>query len=324
MEQQAANLSFSGAALVARRGRVLLRKGYGAASRRWKRPNSERTQFRIASISKQFTAVAILLLQGRGKLDVHDHVCDYISDCPAAWADITLHQLLTHTSGIHNLYADPGYTAWQATPAAPAEVMQHYIELPLDFPPGTSWNYTNSGYDLLGQVIERASGLPYEKFLRENIFTPLGMRDTGLLGATHQASGYANSFDLTPADTSHPMVDYASGGLYSTVGDLYLWDQALFDDSFLPADLRDLAFTAYEFMPQSGGLSYGYGFMVGELPELNGHRLVGHTGRIEGFLTANFYFPDEQAAVILLANQRDPSLNSIFIQLASRVLEPAS
>jgi CubicO group peptidase (beta-lactamase class C family) len=325
MGQQAANLSFSGAALVARRGHILLQRGYGSADRRRKLPNTERTQFRIASITKQFTAVAILLLHSRGKLDVREHLCDYISDCPAAWAEITLHQLLTHTSGIHNLYADPDYTAWQATPAAPAEVMQHYIDLPLDFAPGTSWSYTNSGYDLLGQVIERASGLTYEGFLRENIFQPLAMRDTGLLGATRQAAGYGNSYELAPAETSHPVVDYAAGGLYSTVGDLYLWDQALFNDQFLSPQLRAMAFTPYEPVPGFSGVhitSYGYGFMLGQLREPYDQHFIAHGGRLDGYSAMNAYFPDEQVAVVLLGNQRDPPVTGIFTQLATMVFEP--
>jgi CubicO group peptidase (beta-lactamase class C family) len=324
MEQQAANLSFSGAVLVARRGKVFLQNGYGAADRRWKRPNTEQTRFRIASISKQFTAVAILLLQSRGKLNVHDRVCTYLPDCPPAWEAVTLHQLLTHTSGIPNYTVQPDYASYRATPAASSEVMARFSDLPLEFAPGDRFAYSNSGYLVLGLVIERLSALPYEQFLQQNIFTPLGLKNTGCLDGTGLALGYANSYDRTQADHSDPMAECADGGLYSTVGDLYLWDQALLDDSFLSADLRELAFTAYEFMPESGGLSYGYGFMVGELPELYGHPLVGHTGRIEGFLTANFYFPDEQVAVILLANQRNPSLISIFTQLASKVLEPAS
>ncbi len=328
MDQQAANLSFSGAALVARGGSILLEKGYGAADRRWKRPNTADTQFRIASISKQFTAVAILLLHSRGKLDVHDRMCLYVPNCPPAWTDITVHQLLAHTSGIHDLYEQPGYAAWQATPAAPEEVMQHFIDLPLDFPPGTSWRYTDSGYELLGQIVERVSGVPYGQFLEENIFRPLGMAHTGILGPTHLALGYNNCCDLTPAATSDPRVDFASGDLYSTVADLYAWDQALFDDRFLSPDLRGMAFTPYEIMTDFGGLrgastgmSYGYGSMVGEM---YGHRLIGHTGRTDGYSSLDFYFPDDQVAVILLGNQRNPPVtSSLVIELVSVVFKPA-
>ena len=327
MDQQAANLSFSGAALVARRGPILLLNGYGAADRRWKRPNTANTQFRIASISKEFTAVAVLLLQARGKLDVHDRMCAYVPNCPPAWADITVHQLLVHTSGIHDLYEQPGYTAWQATPAAPAEVMQHYIDLPLDFPPGQSWRYSDSGYQLLGQIVERVSGLPYGQFLEEKIFRPLGMTHTGILGATHLALGYNNCCDLVPAETSDPTVDFASGDLYSTVGDLYAWDQALFNDRFLSPDLRERAFTPYETMTDVGGLrgvssgmSYGYGSIVGDMC---GHRLVGHTGILDGYSSLNFYFPDLQVAVILLENRRNPPVtSSMVIELVSMVFRP--
>ena len=326
MEQQAANLSFSGAALVARQGHVLLQKGYGAASRRFRRPNTERTQFRIASISKQFTAVAVLLLHARGKLDLHDRACDYIPDCPPAWADITLHQLLTHTSGIRGHYDDPTYPALQATPATPAEVMQRFADWPLEFAPGSSWKYSNSGYLVLGRIIERVSGMPYGQFLQANIFAPLGMRDTGYLHPTHTASGYANSYELAPAEAADPSVDYAAGGLYSTVGDLYIWDRALFDDAFLSPDLRAMAFTPYEAMPGANGMDntgYGYGFMLGQLRQPYGQRYVAHGGRAEGYSAMNAYFPDEQVAVVLLGNQRNPPVTGLFTQLASMVLEPA-
>ena len=326
MEQQAGNLSFSGAALVARQGRVLLQRGYGQASRLWKRPNTERTQFRIASISKQFTAVAILLLHSQGRLDVRDHLCDYISDCPPAWADITLHQLLTHTSGIRGHYDDPTYPAWQATPETPAEVMQRFADWPLEFAPGTSWKYSDSGYLVLGRIIERVSGMPYGQFLQENIFASLDMRDTGYLHATHLASGYGNSYELTPAEAADPSVDYAAGGLYSTVGDLYLWDRALFNDQFLSPDLRELAFTPYETMPGFGGseeASYGYGFMLGQLRQPYGQPFIAHGGRAEGFSAMNAYFPDEQVTIILLGNQRNPPVTGIFTQLTSIVFKPA-
>ena len=326
MEQQAANLSFSGAALVARQGRVLLEQAYGLASRRYRRPNTVRTQFRIASISKQFTAVAVLLLHARGKLDVHDRACDYIPDCPPAWAEITLHQLLTHTSGIRGHYDDPTYPAWQATPETPAEVMQRFADWPLEFAPGTSWKYSDSGYLVLGRIIERVSGMPYGQFLQVNIFAPLGMRDTEYLHATYLASGYSNSYELTPAEAADPSVDYAAGGLYSTVGDLYLWDRALFDDAFLSPDLRELAFTPYERVVGFGGMDntgYGYGFMLGQLRQPYGEPFIAHGGRAEGYSAMNAYFPDEQVAVVLLGNQRNPPVTGIFTQLASMVFEPA-
>lgn len=326
MDQQAANLSFSGAALVARQGRVLLDKAYGLASRQYRRPNTLRTQFRIASISKQFTAVAILLLHARGKLDVTDRACDYIADCPPAWHDITLHMLLTHTSGIRGHYDDPTYPAWQATPATPAEVMQRFADWPLEFAPGTSWKYSDSGYLVLGRIIERVSGMPYGQFLQENIFAPLGLRDTGYLHATHLASGYGNSYEITPAAAADLSVDYAAGGLYSTVGDLYIWDRALFDDAFLSPDLREMAFTPYERAPGFNGSDnngYGYGFMLGQLRQPYGQPFIAHGGRAEGYSAMNAYFPDTQVTVVLLGNQRNPPVTGMFIELATMVFDAA-
>lgn len=326
MDQQAGNLSFSGAALVARGGKILLQRGYGLADRQAKRPNTEQTRFRIASITKQFTAVAILLLQGRGKLDVRDHACDYISDCPPAWADITLHQLLTHTSGIRGHYDDPTYPAWQETPVTPAEDMERFADWPLEFAPGTSWKYSDSGYLVLGRIIERVSGMPYGQFLQENIFTPLGMRDTGYLDPTELASGYGNSYEIPTAVHADPSVDYAAGGLYSTVRDLYLWDRALFNDQFLSPDLRDMAFTPYEHVSGFGGVDntgYGYGFMLGQLRQPYGQSLILHGGRAEGYSAMNAYFPDEQVTIVLLGNQRNPPVTGIFVDLACMVFEQA-
>ncbi len=327
MDRQAESLSFSGAALVARDGKILLQRGYGLADRQSKRPNTEQTRFRIASITKEFTAVAILLLQARGKLDVRDHVCDYISDCPAAWGDITLHQLLAHTSGIREHYADPSYPAWQETPVTPVEDMERFAAWPLEFAPGTSWKYSNSGYVVLGLIIERVSGMPYGQFLEENIFAPLGMRDTGYLEPRDLAAGYGNSFEIPTAVHADPSVDYAAGGLYSTVGDLYLWDRALFNDQFLSPGLRAMAFTPYVHVPGSSGLDnvgYGYGFMIGQLRQpCSSQSVILHGGLAEGYSAMNAYFPDEQVAIVLLGNQRNPPVTGTFLGLACMVFEPA-
>jgi CubicO group peptidase (beta-lactamase class C family) len=146
------------------------------------------------------------------------------------------------------------------------------------------------------------------------------MTGTGLRNIPQDlALGYENSFTLTPAAMADPSIEYAAGGLYSTVGDLYRWDKALFTDELLPQDLRDKMFTAYEAMPDSGGLSYGYGCQIGNM---NGHRVVGHSGILEGYSTMNVYYPDDQVAVILLGNQRNPSVYGIGIQLAYMALRP--
>ena len=170
---------FMGSVLVARGADVLLSKGYGSANLEWDVPNSPATKFRIGSVTKQFTAAAILLLQERGKLQVEDPVKKYMADAPAAWDKITIYHLLTHTSGIPSFTNFPEYTKWEPFAATAAEEVARFRDKPLDFAPGEKWSYSNSAYVLLGYVIEKISGGSYEKFVRENIFGPLGMRDSG-------------------------------------------------------------------------------------------------------------------------------------------------
>jgi CubicO group peptidase (beta-lactamase class C family) len=164
--------SFSGSVLMARNGEVLLTKGYGFADREHKISNTPQTKFRLGSITKQFTAMAIIILEAQDKLDAQDPICKYLTECPEAWATITIHHLLTHTSGIPNFTDFPDYRRTSATPSAPEETIDRFQDEPLDFQPGESWSYSNSGYILLGHIIERVSNQSYEEFLQENIFTP--------------------------------------------------------------------------------------------------------------------------------------------------------
>ena len=314
LTKQTTERSLSGSVLVAREGKLLLNNGYGEADREKKVPNTARTKFRIASITKQFTAMAVLILQARGKLGVQDRVCAYILNCPPAWEAITFHHLLTHTSGLPDYYSSTDWRTFQATPMTPSGIVAHFMDKPLDFQPGEKWNYSNSGYTVLGTLIEQVSGISYEAFIKENILDPLKMEDTGYLDNTEgMAVGYATANSTTPADFEDASSLYASGGMYSTVGDLYLWDQALYADKLIPKDLRDKMLTPYLPMSNFAGFSYGYGSMIGEIA---GRRAVGHAGRIEGFSSLNMYFPDDKVAVVILSNQRDPPAYDIGIRLA--------
>jgi CubicO group peptidase (beta-lactamase class C family) len=314
LTNRAKDSSFTGSVLVAREGRILLSNGYSESDREKKALNTARTKFRIASITKQFTALAVLILQARGKLDVQDRVCAHISNCPPAWETITLHHLLTHTSGLPNYYTSPDWVFFQATPMTPSDIIATFIDKPLDFQPGDQWSYSNSGYVLLGSLIEQVSGMTYEAFIRENILVPLKMTDTGYLDNTEGlAVGYATEYSTTPANFEDSSGLYASGGMYSTVGDLYLWDQALYTDKLIPKDLRDKMFTPYAMMTDGSGWGYGYGWYIGELAN---RRMVGHSGRIEGFSSLNTYYPDDKVVVIVLSNQRDPPAYDIGFQLA--------
>jgi CubicO group peptidase (beta-lactamase class C family) len=293
---------FSGTFLIARGDEILLDKGYGLADREWNIPNIPESKFRIGSITKQFTAVAILMLQERGELTVQDPICDYLEDCAETWGDITIHQLLTHTSGIHSMTDMPDFAEWMTLPATPKTLVEYFMDEPLDFEPGTDWYYSNSGYILLGLIIEAASGQSYRRFLTENIFEPLRMENTGYdvntSVLTNRARGYASP--TRNADYINMSVPYSAGALYSTTGDLYKWTRALFDGQVISQETLEASLGARVEVPdQSLPGQYSYGLM---LLDIEGHRMIGHGGNINGFAAWQSYFPDEDVTIIVLSN----------------------
>jgi CubicO group peptidase (beta-lactamase class C family) len=309
--------SFTGAVLVARNGEVLFSQGYGLADRDKNLPNTPQTKYRLGSITKQFTAMAILMLQAQAKLNVQDPICRYIPECPPAWQAITTHHLLTHTSGIPNFTGFRDYQATKATPSPPAQTIARFRNEPLDFQPGKRWNYSNSGYILLGYIIEQASGQSYEAFLQANIFAPLHMKATGY---DHNdgslAVGYTGRHGLwRKAETIDMSIPYAAGGLYSTVEDLFRWDQALYTEQLVPQEMLDLMFTPYAKMPGIG-LSYGYGWSVGEM---NNHQAVAHGGGIEGFVTEIRRYIEDQVTIIILSNRDTTGIQSAADIIAQAV-----
>jgi CubicO group peptidase (beta-lactamase class C family) len=315
LNKQVENNLFSGAVLIAQNGAILVSKGYGLADRARNLPNMPQTKFRLGSLTKPFTAVAILQLQAQGKLNVQDHICQYIADCPAAWQAITIHHLLTHTAGIPDLTHFPDYAQTKTIPSTPTQTIARFKDKPLDFQPGTKWDYSNSGYIVLGAIIEQASGKTYETFLQENIFTPLHMLNTGYEhDKSMLATGYANA--NAEAEAIDMSIPFAAGGLYSTVEDLVRWDQALDTEKLLPKPLLDTMFTAHAAIPNSDGASYGYGWVIGQ--QL-GHSAIGHNGGIEGFVSSLNRFPDDKVTIIMLSNQQDINPNAISNQLAGIV-----
>ena len=174
-----ANHQFMGSVLVARGSHVLLSKGYGSANLEWEVPNSPNTKFRLGSITKQFTAASILLLEERGKLNINDPVKKYVPDAPPTWEKITIFHVLTHTSGIPSFTSFADYPKLEPFPATAEQLVARFRDKPLEFQSGEKWNYSNSGYVLLTYLTERISGTSYEQFVRENIFAPLGMQDSG-------------------------------------------------------------------------------------------------------------------------------------------------
>jgi CubicO group peptidase (beta-lactamase class C family) len=301
---------FMGSVLVAQDGKILLDQGYGFANLEWQVSNTPTTKFRLGSITKQFTAASILLLEERGKLKVEDPVKKYLTDAPAAWDKITIFHLLTHTSGIPNFTGFPDYPTSEATPTTPEKLVARFRDKPLEFEPGTKWNYSNSGYALLGYLIEKISGQSYAGFVQENIFTPLGMKDSGYDSnsavISRRATGYAPSFaGPVNAGFIHMSIPFAAGALYSTTEDLLRWEQGLFGGKVLkPESLAKMT------TPFKEDYAFGLGVTA-----KNGHKVIWHNGGIEGFNTALEYYPDDKLVVAVLANLNGPFVEQIAANL---------
>jgi CubicO group peptidase (beta-lactamase class C family) len=287
---------FSGSVLVAHKGRIVLSKGYGCANYELGVPNSPETRFRLGSVTKQFTAMAILQLEERGKLKVTDTVKSVFPDYPGG-EKITIHNLLTHTSGIPNFTDLPDYLKIQTLPSPVLQTVERFKNLPLDFAPGEKFSYSNSGYILLGAVIEKVTGGTYEEFVRENIFRPLGMEGSGYdhneTILKSRASGYEFPEDrMANASYIDMSIPHAAGALYSTVEDLYKWDRALYTDKLISPASRTRLFTPFKG-------TYAYGWSIGSFA---GRKTIGHGGGINGFTTDIIRFPDDDACVIVLNN----------------------
>jgi len=310
VQSYVSNKAFMGSVLVARGADVLLDKGYGSADLDWDIPDSSSTKYRLGSITKQFTAASILLLEERGKLKVEDPVKKYLPDAPAAWDKITIFSVLTHTSGIPNFTSFPEYRTLEPFPLTPEKIVALFRDKPLDFQPGEKYSYSNSGYVLLGYLIEKISGESYQKFVQNNIFTPVGMKDSGYDSNTavipHHASGYtrgANGF--VNAGYIDMTIPFSAGGLYSTTGDLFRWEQALFGGKVLtPASLQKMT------TPFKDG--YAFGLLV---QTVNGRKVIWHNGGIEGFNTYLAYYPESRTTVIVLGNLNGSAPDEIGRQL---------
>jgi CubicO group peptidase (beta-lactamase class C family) len=310
--------AFTGAVLVARNGEILLSQAYGWADWEKQLPNTPQTKFRIGSVTKQFTAMAVLLLQAEGRLTVQDHVCTYLPDCPAAWQEITIHHLLTHTSGIPNFTGFPDYRKLQATPSAPEQTIARFKDKPLDFKPGEEWRYSNSGYILLGYIIEQASGQSYETYVQGHIFAPLEMSSSGY---DHNdgslAIGYTGAKSRwDQADTIDMSIPFAAGALFSTIEDLYRWDQALYSDQFVSQETLDLMFTSH--VKVGGDDSYGYGWFIGKMGE---QRVISHGGGIDGFLSEIRRYEDDQVTLIVLTNRDTTNISKVADQIEQVIFE---
>jgi CubicO group peptidase (beta-lactamase class C family) len=293
---------FMGSVLVAQDGKVLLDKGYGFANLEWDVPNTPTTKFRLGSITKQFTAASILLLEEQGKIKVEDPVKKYMPDAPAAWDKITIFHVLTHTSGIPSFTSFPDFESREAQAMTPEKLVEWFRDKPLEFEPGTKWNYSNSGYVLLGYLIEKISGQSYSEFVQQNIFTPMGMKDSGHDSNSaiiaHRAAGYTpGKSGAVNAGFVHMSIPFSAGALYSTTEDLLRWEQGLFGGKVL---------TAASLAKMTTPFKQDYAFGLGVSTQ-NGHKMIAHDGGIQGFNTALAYYPDDKLVVAVLANVNGPA-----------------
>lgn len=309
------NSAFMGTVLVVEGDQVLLDKGYGMASLEWQVPNAPDAKFRLGSLTKQFTATLVLLLQQDGKLNVNDPVSKYVTDAPPAWAKITLANLLGHTSGIPNFTGFKEFSTWCMSPHTPAEEIAFFKDKPLDFEPGSKFAYSNSNYIVLGVVIEKVSGKKYADMLRERIFDPLGMKDTGLdsddLVLPKRAVGYRpGPHGVDVARSESMTIPWSAGAIYSTTGDLLKWEHGLFGAKILSAD-------SLKQMTTPGKGDYGFGVFM---QTKDGVRIVSHGGGIEGFNTQLEYAPEKQIAVVVLSNVNGGAPDAMGGQLMDTVL----
>jgi CubicO group peptidase (beta-lactamase class C family) len=308
--------AFMGAVLVARDGDILLNKGYGSANLEWDIPNTPTTKFRLGSLTKQFTAASILLLEERGRLKVEDPVKKYLPDAPAAWDRITIFNLLTHSSGIPNFTGFPEYKSIEPFSISAEKLVAMFRDKPLDFAPGEKMSYSNSGYVLLGRLIEIIAGLSYPTFVHDNLFVPLAMNDSGYDSNSaiipRRASGYSPlGTTLTNAGFIHMSVPHAAGALYSTTEDLLKWERGLFGGRVISAaSLRKMT-TPYKN-------NYAFGLVV---RDEDGHKTISHNGGIEGFNTMLIYYPDQKVTVVVLGNVNGNAPTEIALKLASMAVD---
>jgi len=288
---------------IINRGEVVQTITRGLANVEWNVPISPNTIFRIGSITKQFTAVAIMMLCEDGRLSVDDPIGKFLPDISPTLASISLRQLLSHTSGIANYTDLPEYVPNSRNVVTPKEISALFENLPLDFEPGSAYRYSNSGYLLLGRILETVTEQSYENYLRDHIFRPLGMHQTSYLNVAPivygRASGYStNSDGIFNASFLSMTWPHAAGALGSSVTDLALWHAALRDNRLISQQTLSMMHTPAILLDGSS-CGYGFGWMVGSFNE---HRFVHHAGGINGFSSYMAWFPDDDIAIILLSN----------------------
>ncbi len=314
------------AALIARDGKIVFQGGFGLADIASKTPVTTETKFRIGSVSKQFTACAILKLAEQGKLSLDDTLDKFYPDFPRA-SDVTIKQLLTHTSGIHSYTDKKEFLGRVKEPIEPAKLIEWFRNDLPDFVPGKGFHYNNSAYFLLGEIAAKVSGKPFADHLRETFFEPLGMKSSGIfMNATppeNMALGYSLVGEkLEPALNWDMSWAGGAGAMYSTVGDLFLWNEALFGGKVLNEASLKAAITPVELQADVDGMKYGYGLILSEMKRLPA---IGHGGGLNGWSSDLLRLPEQHCTVVVLTNAlpAPPKLTPGVISrlLAEKLLE---
>ncbi|MBD3581909.1 serine hydrolase domain-containing protein [Flavobacterium selenitireducens] len=309
MQAQATQNDFSGTVLVSQKGNIIYEKSFGLANREWNVPNSPETRYRICSLTKQFTAAAVLRLEEQGKLTISDKLSKYFPDYPKG-DEVTLHMLLNHTSGIKDVGEIPKWFRLDAR--LPVEKMKDTLiavfkDKPYDFEPGKGWHYSNSGYILLGYVIEQASGQPYYDYVREYLLKKASMDDSGFLQHDLIVPNLVNGYALLPSGWKRSTSEtgnsgFSAGNMFATARDLFKWRVALQSGKIISAASLKKMNTPHH--PERGA---GYGIFVDNF--LN-HKVLEHQGAIEGFNTYMGEYIDDGVCIIVLTN-RDTNLDFV-------------
>jgi len=316
MEAQANVNHFSGSVLIMKKGKVLLRQAYGLADREWNVPNTADSRFRIGSLTKQFTAACILQLVEQKKLDLTDKLSRFFPGYPKG-DSVTIHMLLNHTSGIANYTDIRAFENVAPLPYSKDSIVRFFSDQPYNFSPGSRWSYSNSGYFLLGMILEKVSGQSYGSYLQDHIFSRLSMNNTGedrldtiLPMRSHGYSKMDNKY--VNAQVISMEWPFSAGVLFSTVDDLYKWDRALYGTSILSEQSKQKMFSP-------GMRNYGYGVII---DSVEGHLRIWHNGGIPGFLSHITRLVNDDICIIVLSNNEsnadliDAGLTNILLDQA--------
>lgn len=315
---------FSGSILVSINGNILINKGYGMANYELDIPNNTETKFCIGSITKQFTAILVLQLVEKDLLSLDETLDVFISDYPSG-NKVTIHHLLTHSSGIYNYTKDEDMDIYRRNHISPIDLIEKFKYKPLDFDPGSKYSYSNSGYILLGYIIERLTNKTYEKCVNENIFHKLSMMNSGYNDHIKLIKSRASGYDMVDGEIRNCdfidfSIPYSAGSLYSTIEDLHKWNSALINGTLINEKFLKMMLKKQVIMAED--LYYGYGITIWQKKYGSRIRIgISHSGGVPGFVSTNNIFPEDNVEIIILSNMTNSSKDEISLKLREIIFD---